>query len=301
MATQDNSTLVGKQCQLKDNRLLGYNEFGDLNGKPVFLFHGMPGCRFFRHPDNAIAEEIGVRLITIDRPGIGLSDRKPKRTMLDWPADVVELAQFLGIDRFAVAGVSAGGPYAAACAYQIPQYLTTAALISSGAPANAPHAMKGMSWRFRLGFAAAGCGCLPWWALWPALSIVARRAKKHPEKIWERLVNQVPPCDLAALQEPGVKEVYFQTFVETYRQGPRGHIDDSFIVGGPWGFEVQDITIPVQVWHGTDDIFTPPMMGQYLADTIPHTQATFLKGEGHLLMFKVPHWRAILSALAAAG
>jgi len=109
--------------RLNDGRLLGYAEFGDPGGTPVMFFHGFPGSRLEGALGHEAAERAAVRMICIDRPGMGLSTFQPGRRMLDWPADVAALADALGIGRFAVGGVSGGGPYAAVCALRclVPQ------------------------------------------------------------------------------------------------------------------------------------------------------------------------------------
>lgn len=292
--------LVGRQIKLRDGRLLSYAEFGAPGGQPVFFFHGLPGSRLFRHPDDGIADALGVRLITIDRPGFGLSSFQRGRRLLDWPDDVTQLADALGLDRFAVAGVSAGGPYAAACAFKLPQRLTRAALISAAAPPYKPGVKQGMTPTMRLSFATAGCGCLPWWFLLPPMLLVARNGRRHPERLWRRMLEASPEPDRRLLQQPAVKAVFLESFVETYRQGSRGHIADARLVARPWGFEVQNITIPVSVWQGTEDIAVPVAMGYYLAGAIPNCQPHFIAGEAHLLMFRPECWREILASLLAA-
>lgn len=128
--------------RLEGGRTLGCAEWGDTSGLPLLRFHGSSSSRLERpvQPE-ALA---GVRLVTIDRPGHGLSDFQPKRTLLDWPEDVAALATHLGIERFAVSGWSAGGPYALACAYRTPQRLTAVGLISSVGPHDRPAATEGM-------------------------------------------------------------------------------------------------------------------------------------------------------------
>ena len=96
---------------LRDGRRLSYLEFGALDGEPVLFFHGTPGSRLFYHPDESILINLGIRLITVDRPGYGRSDPKPNRTYLDWPDDVEQLVTKLKLDRFAIAGHSGGGPH----------------------------------------------------------------------------------------------------------------------------------------------------------------------------------------------
>jgi pimeloyl-ACP methyl ester carboxylesterase len=135
------------QIKLKDGRKLGYAEYGDPQGKPVLHFHGTPSSRFecSRPAVDEIATRLGARIILPERPGFGLSDFEPNRTTLDWPDEVTELADGLNLDRFAVLGVSGGGPYAAACAYKIPQWLSAAGIVSGLGPLDAPGATEGMA------------------------------------------------------------------------------------------------------------------------------------------------------------
>jgi pimeloyl-ACP methyl ester carboxylesterase len=116
--------------QLRDGRTLGYAEYGMRDGKALFYFHGHPGSRLEARLLAEQAKHSGIRLIGIDRPGMGLSCFQAGRHLLDWPLDVVELANSLHLDRFAVVGFSGGGPYALACAYRIPQRLTACGIIA---------------------------------------------------------------------------------------------------------------------------------------------------------------------------
>jgi pimeloyl-ACP methyl ester carboxylesterase len=140
---------------LRDGRTLGYAEYGDPGGKPVFFFHGLPGSRRQRHPDDSIAIEFGARIIAIDRPGYGLSDFQQGRKLLDWPDDVAQLADSLRIDRFVAIGLSGGGPYLLACAYKMPERITSATVISGMGPIDDPDAVKSMLPSMRLGLGIA--------------------------------------------------------------------------------------------------------------------------------------------------
>ena len=91
-----------RQIRLSDGRRLGYSEYGDPHGRPVLFFHGFGTSRVICPPDDALARSVGARLIAVDRPGIGLSDPLPGRRLLDWPADVAQLANQLQLDRFAI-------------------------------------------------------------------------------------------------------------------------------------------------------------------------------------------------------
>ena len=119
---------------LADGRRLGFDDVGDAEGPVVFYLHGFGSSRVVRHPDDHIATELGIRLIAVDRPGIGLSTGAPGRRLLDWPGDVEQLADRLGIESFAVLGWSGGGPYALACGWSLPDRVDRIGLISAAAP-----------------------------------------------------------------------------------------------------------------------------------------------------------------------
>ena len=119
-----------QSIQLRNGRRLAYALYGKPDGTPVFHFHGHPGSRLEGKLADRAARRLGVRLIVADRPGMGFSDYQPQRRLLDWPDTLVELADVLGIERFAVQGTSGGGPYALACAFRIPERLTACGVIA---------------------------------------------------------------------------------------------------------------------------------------------------------------------------
>ena len=142
------SNQTAQTLTLPDGRKLGFAEWGDPEGKPIFHFHGSSSSRL-EHP-YLEHHLVGVRLVTIDRPGHGLSSFQPSRQLLDWPRDVDTLADHLGLGTFAVSGWSFGGPYAMACAFSFPERLTAVGLISSFAPYNRPGSTAGMASSVRL-------------------------------------------------------------------------------------------------------------------------------------------------------
>jgi len=133
-----------QQITLADGCTLGFAEYGVPDGIPILFFPGTPSGRLFHHPDESIAVSLGARVITIDRPGYGLSDFQRNRALLNWPDDVEELADALGFDRFPVAGISGGAPYVAACALRIPERLTAAGIINGLGPTDWQGAVEGM-------------------------------------------------------------------------------------------------------------------------------------------------------------
>ena len=136
-----------RQVRLADGRTLGFDEFGDPEGSPVLFFHGFCSSRVVRHPDDEIATQLGARVIAVDRPGIGISTRHPNRRVTDWPRDVVELLDRLGIERCSIVAWSGGGPYALACGWQIPERLQVIGLISAPAPLSGVPGSTGYTWR----------------------------------------------------------------------------------------------------------------------------------------------------------
>lgn len=288
------SSITGRQIRLRDGRKLGYAEYGSPNGKPVFLFHGIPGSRLLRHLDDSIATVLNVRLIVPDRPGMGLSDFKPGRRLLDWPGDVLELADVLGIERFAVAGFSAGGPYAAACGYALAQRLTTVGIISGVGPLEAPDALKGMLSSNRMGYAVGRW--MPWF-LWRLIfGMYYRGVRHHPEKL-AQMSEEEPEADRAIFAESDVRQIFIENFAEAFRQGTDGAAWEGWLLARSWGFKLAKITVPVYLWQGEADVVVTPAMGRYMANQLPNCHARFLPGEGHLVF--ITHWQEILKALTS--
>jgi pimeloyl-ACP methyl ester carboxylesterase len=281
---------VGRQIRLSDGRTLGYAEYGDAAGRPVLFFPGTPSSRLV-HPPEAPTRSAGVRLIAVERPGFGLSDFQPRRTLLDWPDDVAALANALGIDRFAVVGLSAGGPYAAACAYKIPQRLTSAAIVSGVGPVDLPGSLEEMS-RIR-GAGALVARHAPW-LLRPLLWLLGN-PRRDPERFFERMCAQTSDVDRAILARPGVREMLLESYLEATRAGVRGFAQDSIILSNPWRFRLENIHMPVHLWHGEQDANVSLSAARYVAEAIPDCKATFLPDEGHWLVLN--RWPEIVAAL----
>lgn len=284
---------AAKTLTLSDGRRLGYAEYGDPAGLPVLMFHGTPGSRLCRHPDEQIAVRLGARVITVDRPGYGLSDHQPGRTLLDWPGDVAQLADALQLPAFAVAGISGGGPYAAAVAHALPDRVTRAALICSPAPFE-PGLLDGYKGRNRLVFALAAK--FPW-LLQVLVGMMARQIPASAERLAAQLRKSMPPCDGSVVELPGVAAMFLADTQEAFRAGIDGAVRDLRLTVQPWGFDPASISVPTMLWHGELDANVPVEMGRSLAEKIPGCEATFVPGAGHLVY--VTHWEPILSGLLA--
>jgi pimeloyl-ACP methyl ester carboxylesterase len=283
---------MGNVLILKDGRALAYAEYGDPHGKPLFFFRGMPGSRLFRPPDE-ITHKASVRLITTDRPGFGLSTFQPGRCFLDWPVDIAQLADTLGIKKFAVAGHSAGGVYVAVCAYALPEHVTVAASLSGAGPADSPGSTDGMAVMIKLGLRI---GPFTPWPLWQALVWkFYHHRSKDPSAHFERGNGIRPPSDDDQLKKHIVLQTCIQSEVEAFRPGLLGLAWEARLLTRPWGFQLEDIRVPYHLWHGTEDDEAPLAMARYIAGKIPGSVLSICKNEAHMLLF--PHWEEILSQL----
>ena len=283
----------GETLRLEDGRLLGYAVYGDPEGWPIFYFHGFPGSRLEAQLADRVAARMGIRLIALDRPGFGLSDFKPRRTIFEWPDDVVKIADALGINRFATIGVSGGGPYAAACALKIPQRLTAVAIVCGLGPLDTPNGTDRMIRTNHLIFFLGRR--LPWLAkisLWR----IAYQVRRNPEGTLRRMIVALPDPDKAVLARLEVKTAMKDNVVEAFRGGSRGAACELLLYTRPWGFLLQDIATRVNLWHGEQDVSVPPTMGQYQARTIPNCRAIFYPGEGHFSLV-INHMEEVLSGL----
>jgi pimeloyl-ACP methyl ester carboxylesterase len=247
----------------------------------------------------ASAAEQGVRLIGLDRPGVGRSAPKPGYHLLDWPNDVVEVADQLGIERFAMEGLSAGGPYALACAYAIPQRLTACGLISTVSP---PDLMR-----------KAGTGFLRamWWigARAPRLVLLYARLVQRMtgsdaasiEKYLARYAARLGGADQELLSNPEMRGPIAQAMAESFRQGAAGNLEIVLAEGQPWGFRVEQIGFEqLFLWHGEQDRIMPIAPARLLAQSLPHCSATFYADEGHFSTM-ANHAQDIFRALRIQG
>jgi pimeloyl-ACP methyl ester carboxylesterase len=286
-----------KRIELRDGRVLAYSEYGSPDGQPIIYFHGAPSSRLEERPDPADLASLGLRIIASDRPGIGRSDPKPGRRLIELADDIVELTAQLGIHDFAVMGASAGGPYALACAAQLPTRVRAVGLNGSVAPIDAPEmteAMGGqelMSWR------------LAHYAPW-ALEIMFRamsKATERPGDSWiDSAAKSFPEPDRSLFKRPEYRASFAAAFKEAFRQGPQGPVQDIGLVARPWRFDLTSIKTPVVLWQGGHDGNIPFAAGHYLKSKLANCRATFKANEGHLSLGLNFH-REILADLMLAA
>lgn len=277
---------------LPDGRDLGYAEYGNPKGKPVFFFHGTPGSRLF-HPYDDITTRFGVRLICVERPGYGLSTFQPNRRLLDWPKDVAALADSLSLDSFAIAAHSGGCPHALACAYALPDRVRAVAVLSGGGPPDAPGVTEGMNALNKFGFMFGRY--IPWPIFRAITWFFFHENAADPAHIIDRDTRKRARADDEVFSIPEIRENCRQSDVEAFRQGLLPFAWEVYLITRPWGFPINAIKVPVYLWHGTADDVTSILMGQFMAKNILNCKATFCEGEAHMLL--IPHWEEILTTL----
>jgi pimeloyl-ACP methyl ester carboxylesterase len=259
-------------------RLLAYREYGDRAGAVVVNCHGGLSCGIDVASFDAVARELGLRIVSPDRPGIGGSTAAPGRTTGGWAADVRALLDALDVERAALLGWSMGGQYALACAALLSGRVTRTAVIAGCLPLNDKATLatlNGMDRRFtrlarRHPRAAA--------TLFRTLGQFAR----HAPGPWTRAVTEGAAPDevsaIRALPEPGLA-----AGAAVALGGGHGMVEEFLAWARPWGFAAADIAGPVTIWQGDDDRLVPPAWGRELARTIPDARLELVPGAGHFL------------------
>ncbi|MFC8343523.1 alpha/beta fold hydrolase [Streptomyces sp. NPDC057280] len=269
-----------------DGRRLAVEVTGDRTGSPVFLLHGTPGSRLGPAPRPMRLYHQRVRLITYDRPGYGTSDRLPGRKVAHVSSDVATIADNLGIDRFAVVGRSGGGPHALACAALLPDRVTRAAVLVSLAPRDA----DGLNWLE--GMAASNIREYTKALNGPdklAASLRERSVdiRADPRKLLAQLRWELTESDLSVVADAGIRAMLVRNYLEALSVSADGWVDDALSFCSPWGFSLDDISAPVLLWHGEQDVFSPASHTRWLAERIPRGRAVLHPEAAHFASLRV--------------
>ncbi len=272
-----------------DGRTLAFCEWGDPKGSPVFSLHGTPGSRLTRHPDNEVYRRAGVRCITYDRAGYGLSTRLNGRSTAHAAADVAAIANALGIARFAVTGGSGGGPHSLACGALLPDRVTRCASVVGPAPYG-PSGLAREDWV--RGMVGGNINELDWSlagedTLRPELQretdqMLSTEGEDPDHPFGEGY--ELAPSDLAMVARPDIKSMLDESLRAGCAERIDGFVDDDLSIVQPWGFDVSAISVPVAVWYGVDDTLVPAPHGEWLARTIPEAKVVPLDG-GHFAIY----------------
>lgn len=267
---------------LPDGRSLCFAEWGDPDGLPVLMLHGTPGSRLNRHPDEKQYARAGARIITYDRPGYGGSTRAPGRNIADCVPDVAALADHLGIERFAVTGGSGGGPHALAVAARLGDRVVRARC----AVGLAPYPTDGLDWFADM----ADMNVTEFrWAVDGEDVLVPNIAREHAAMV-ERVVAdpaallgdyEISDADREVLARSDMGVMIREFGEDLGRGGYWGWVDDDLAFTRPWGFDIAEIEVPVEIRYGSKDTLVPAAHGAWLAAHVPGATC-IVEDEGHI-------------------
>jgi pimeloyl-ACP methyl ester carboxylesterase len=267
--------------ELSDGRTLAYADRGPTDGAPLVFHHGTPGSRAGHHPDPHVYDDSGVRAVTYDRAGYGLSDRLEGRDVAAVASDISALADELGFDRFAVMGVSGGGPHALACAALLPDRVTRAVVMVTPAQNDDDFDfLAGMTQSNVDEFNAALAGPD---AIAAYLAPYVETLSMQPDALIDELAAELPPPDQATMARPDVREILVTNWQEATRQGAAGWLDDDIAFTRPWGFDLGDVVAEVRIWQGELDVLAPQAHGRRVAEQLPNATFELVQGKGHML------------------
>jgi pimeloyl-ACP methyl ester carboxylesterase len=275
---------VRTTVELPDGRLVQTAEGGDADGAPVFVHHGSPGSAILDPLWNSDAAARGLRLIAYARPGYGRSTRAVGRVVGDAARDVAAIADALGIERFLSWGASGGGPHALACAALLPDRLVAVASLAAVAPFDGERldffAGMGPGNIEEFGIAVNGGEA----AIRPlAVEQAAALKDGTQDQMVEAMAPHLSPVDAAALRGP-IGATVLAHFQDAFAVSVDGWVDDDLAFIGSWGFQVSDISVPVLLWQGRQDLMVPFGHGEWLAGQIHGVDARLTEQDGHLTL-----------------
>jgi pimeloyl-ACP methyl ester carboxylesterase len=274
-----------------DGSVIAVDVAGEQGGTPVLFCHGLADSRLSVHLFTQAARELGLRLVAPDRPGIGGTDPRRLPRLADWAEDAALVLDALGGEPAAVLGVSAGGPFAAACAARLPGRVRSLTLVSALGPRRWP--ARGMAPGQRMALQAARHA--PAFGGW-FLGRLAVLARRRPRLFLRLAASEFPGIDRRAIRQPGMREAFLAGYAEAFRRGSGGVAQDLRVLTRPWGFELGSITVPAWVHHGDADTTVPPQHARLFAEAIPGARLQLHPGHGHFSILGAA--REMLAALA---
>ena len=281
---------------LPGGRRLGYAEYGDPTGVPILGFHGTPGSRLMFSLAHPVALDLGIRLLAPERPGFGISTYQSGRTLAGYAADVRDFADALAIPRFGVAGISGGGPYAAACAALLTDRVSALGLVSPVGPMagteKPPSIGKGHYFAFRV------APRLP--PLLAAIFGLGRYAFLYaPNAIYAFILGRASASDWNILSRGEVRRNLLQGVAEGCRPGIAAGMQEMGIFSRPWDVPLRAITAPAFLWQGMADRNVSIPAALHLAELIPNCRIRRIDNAGHYWIFD--HIAEVLQTLADAA
>jgi pimeloyl-ACP methyl ester carboxylesterase len=266
---------------VRDGRRLGFASFGSPHGRPIVWMHGTPGARRqIPLVAREVADRDGLRIIGIDRPGIGSSTPHVYRDLLDWAADLEIVADTLGMDRLEVIGLSGGGPYTLAAAAALPHRVDKVAVIGGVAPVVGPDAVGGGAVGvFRHAAPFVRVARVP---LGLALTGILRVTRPVAGSALDLYRVAQPDGDKRLLGRPEFKAMFLDDLLNGSRKQVTAPLSDLLLFSKDWGFRLEDVKQPVSWWHGDHDHIVPFAHGEHCVSRLPDATLHVMEGESHL-------------------
>jgi len=280
--------------QRENGATVAFSEYGDPQGAPVFFCHGWPSSRTMAELTDEAARNLALRIISPDRPGIRDSKFDPNRTLLDWPPLLGELAAHLQIDKFKILAISGGAPYAYAAAWKIPERVEAIAVVSGAPPIAELEDRRGLLTFYNgiLALRESRPGLLR--ALFHIARPLAR--VKLPIRIRPLLLRVLQPCDANVLRDSKSFEACFESARQAWRSSAAGVMADAEIYAEPWGFPLEDVRVPVRLWHGIKDRTFSFRLAEEIAGRLPNCEFHLIDNAGHYSL-PIRHTEEILADL----
>ena len=264
---------------LSDGSAIALSEYGDPRGAPIFFCHGWPSSRTMAELAHEAGRDLGARIISPDRPGIRDSQFQADRRLIDWPPVLNEIADRLAIDRFRILAISGGAPYAYASGWMTPERVQKIAVASGAPPLDRLKEYDGLlpihRQMLRLRVRTP--------RLMKALFHIARPfvAMRMPIRFRPLLLKFLQPCDANVLRESHAFDVCFESARKAWHSSAKGVMTDAEIYATPWGFALEDVRVPVALWHGTKDRTFAHRLARDVASRLPNCEFHLVEGAGH--------------------
>jgi pimeloyl-ACP methyl ester carboxylesterase len=284
--------------QLENGAVIAFEQYGDASGVPVIFCHGWPSsCTMARLTDEA-ACDLGIRIISPDRPGISGSSLQPNRKLSDWPPVVQRLATHLGIHEFRMLAISGGAPYAYATARAMPERVRAIAIVSGAVPivdlADRQGLLRLYRWMLVLYQRSPRLLRKLFLLARPILSL--RPPVRLRPLVLKMLMLQL--CDEESLRDSAAFEAVFESQRRAWRESAEGIMVDAQIYAQPWGFPIEEVRVPVRLWHGQQDRAFSVRLAEEIANRLPNCKARFIDGAGHYSL-PIRYTRRILQDLVS--
>jgi pimeloyl-ACP methyl ester carboxylesterase len=265
-----------------DDRQIGFAEFGDPQGRAIFWLHGTPGARRQIPMEARVhAEQRQIRLIGVDRPGIGSSTPYQYDTVFAFAEDLSTMADTLGIDRFEVIGLSGGGPYTLACAAAMPDRVVAAGVIGGVAPTMGSDAIAG-GVMGSVGLRVAPLLQVAGGPIGVATSALIRLIRPVGSPVVDLYGRVSPEADRRLLARPEIKAMFLDDLLNGSRKQMAAPFADVVVFARDWGFRLDEVKVPVRWWHGDHDHIVPFEHGLHVVARLPDVEMYHLPGESHL-------------------